>query len=157
MNPDLPVDRRIGLIRLDKEDGTPLVLLANYAMHGTVMSGANLEISGDAPGVVAEYVEQKTGVPMLYINGAAGNMAPIYSVYPNARAGHLSQFKVLLGDKILEANKKIKTDVDNIKLVTGSLTVETPRKPGMEWSSDMVNTQILQSRVLIWLSFRLDS
>ena len=137
MNPDLPVDRRIGLIRLDKEDGTPLVLLANYAMHGTVMSGANLEISGDAPGVVAEYVEQKTGVPMLYINGAAGNMAPIYSVYPNARAGHLSQFKVLLGDKILEANKKIETDVDSIKLVTGSLTVETPRKPGMEWSSDM--------------------
>ena len=137
LNPDLPVDRRIGLIRLDKEDGTPLVLLANYAMHGTVMSGANLEISGDAPGVVAEYVEQKTGVPMLYINGAAGNMAPIYSVYPNARAGHLSQFKVLLGDKILEANKKIETDVDSIKLVTGSLTVETPRKPGMEWSSDM--------------------
>jgi hypothetical protein len=137
MNPDLPVDRRIGLIRIDKEDGTPLVLLANYAMHGTVMSGANLEISGDAPGIVAEYVEQKTGVPMLYINGAAGNMAPIYSVYPNARAGHLSQFKVLLGDKILEANKKIVTDVDSIKLVTGSMTVETPRKPGMEWSSDL--------------------
>lgn len=137
MNPDLPVDRRIGLIRLDKEDGTPLVLLANYAMHGTVMSGANLEISGDAPGIVAEYVEQKIGVPMLYINGAAGNIAPIYSVYPNARAGHLSQFKVLLGDKILEANKKIEADVDNIKLVTGSLTVETPRKPGMKWSSDM--------------------
>ncbi len=137
MNPDLPVDRRIGLIRLDKEDGTPLVLLANYAMHGTVMSGANLDISGDAPGVVAEYVEQKTGVPMLYINGAAGNMAPIYSVYPNAKAGHLSQFKVLLGDKILEANKKIEADVDSIKLVTGSLTVKTPRKHGMEWSSDL--------------------
>ena len=137
MNPDLPVDRKIGLIRLDKEDGTPLALLVNYAMHGTVMSGANLEISGDAPGVVSEYVEQKTGVPMLYINGAAGNMAPIYSVYPNAEAGHLSQFKMLLGDKILEANKKIETDVDSIKLVTGSLTVETPRKQGMEWSSDL--------------------
>ena len=137
MNPDFPVDRRIGLIRLDKEDGTPIALIANYAMHGTVFGPDNTEISADAQGVVAEYVEQKTGVPMLYINGAAGNIAPIYSVYPNAQAGHLSQFKVLLGDKILEANKKIETDVDSIKLVTGSLTVETLRKPGMEWSSDL--------------------
>ena len=137
MNPDLPVDRRIGLLRLDKENGSPLALIANYPMHGTVMSGANLEISGDAPGVVSEYVEEKIGVPVLFLNGAAGNMAPIYSVYPNARAGHLSQFKVLLGDKILEANKRIETEIDTVKLITGSLTVETPRKPGMEWSSDL--------------------
>lgn len=138
MNPGLPVDRRIGLLKLDKEDGTPLALIANYAMHGTVLGPENTEISGDAQGVVSEYVEQKTGVPMLYINGAAGNIAPIYSVYPNAQSGHLSQFKVLLGDKILEANKRIETDVDSIKLVTGSLTVETQRKPGLQWSSDLI-------------------
>ena len=137
LNPDGAVDRRIGLLKIDKEDGSPLALIANYPIHGTVMSGANLEISGDAPGVVSEYVEQKIGVPVLFINGAAGNMAPIYSVYPNAKAGHLSQFKVLLGDRILEANQKITIGVDSIKLVAGSLTVETPRKPGMEWSSDL--------------------
>lgn len=137
MNPDGPVDRRIGLLRFDKADGSPLVLIANYAMHGTVMSGANLDISGDAPGVVSEYVEQKIGAPVMYINGAAGNLAPIYSTYPNWRAGHLTQFKVLLGDKILEANKRIKTGIDELKMVTGSLTVETPRKPGMDWSADL--------------------
>lgn len=42
MNPDGPVDRRIGLIRIDKEDGTPLVLLSNYAIHGTALGAANL-------------------------------------------------------------------------------------------------------------------
>jgi len=87
--------------------------------------------------VVAEYVEEKIGAPMLYMNGAAGNMAPIYSVYPNARAGHLNQFKVLLGDKILEANKKISEAVDNVKLVTGAITVETPKKPGLGWPSEL--------------------
>ena len=137
MNPDLPVDRRIGLIRLDREDGTPIALIANYAMHGTVLGPDNTEISADAQGVVAEYVEQKTGVPMLYINGAAGNIAPIYSVYPNAEAGHLSQFKVLLGDRILEANKKIVSTTDKVKLFTGSLTVETPRRPDLAWPSDL--------------------
>lgn len=137
MNPDGPVDRRIGLLRIDKKDGSPLALIANYAIHGTVMSGANLQISGDAPGIVAEYVEEKTGAPMLFINGAAGNLAPIYSVYPNARAGHLSEFRVLLGDKILEANKNIKSPVENVKLQSDEIVVETPKKPGLPWSSDL--------------------
>jgi hypothetical protein len=137
LNPDGAVDRRIGLLKIDKEDGSPLAVIANYPIHGTVMSGANLEISGDAPGVVSEYVEEKIGAPVLFINGAAGNLAPIYSVYPNAKAGHLSQFKVLLGDRILEAIQRITAGIDSIKLVSGSLTVETPRKPGMEWSSDL--------------------
>ena len=137
MNPDGPVDRRIGLLRIDKPDGKPMALIANYPIHGTVMSGANLSISGDAPGIVAEYVEEKIGAPMLFINGAAGNLAPIYSVYPNARAGHLSEFRVLLGDKILEANSKIKYPVDEVKLRADEIVVETPKKPGLAWSADL--------------------
>lgn len=137
LNPDGPVDRRIGLIRIDKEDGNPLVLIVNYPIHGTVMGFENTEISGDAPGVVSEYVEQKIGAPVLFINGAAGNLAPIYSVYPNPKAGHLSEFRVLLGDKILEANRKICTTKSEVTLVTGSLTVEIPRKVGMEWPADL--------------------
>ena len=107
LNPDGPVDRQIGLIRMEKADGTPLVLIANYAMHGTVLSGKFLQISGDAQGIVAGYVEQKTGAPMLYINGAAGNIAPVYSVYDTPGSGHLMQFNVLLGDRILAANRAI--------------------------------------------------
>jgi neutral ceramidase len=103
LNPDGPVDRQIGIIRLERPDGTLIAIIANYAMHGTVLSGANLQISGDAPGVVESYVEQKLGAPMLYVNGAAGNIAPIYSVYPDAQSGHLSQFEVLLGNRILDA------------------------------------------------------
>jgi neutral ceramidase len=51
MNPDGAVDRRIGLLRIDKEDGSPLVLIANYPIHGTVLGGENLEISGDVQGI----------------------------------------------------------------------------------------------------------
>ena len=50
MNPSGPVDRRIGLLRLEKADGTPLALLANYAMHGTVLGGSCTVVSADAPG-----------------------------------------------------------------------------------------------------------
>ncbi|MBA2762219.1 MAG: neutral/alkaline non-lysosomal ceramidase N-terminal domain-containing protein [Segetibacter sp.] len=137
LNPDGAVDRRIGLLRIDKEDGKPLALIANYPIHGTVLGEKNLQISGDAPGVVSEYVEQKTGAPVLFINGAAGNLAPIYSVYPSAQQGHLGQFRVLLGDKILDANKKIVSTTEDVQLTSKELIVETPRKAGMQWTSDL--------------------
>jgi neutral ceramidase len=135
MDPDGPVDRRIGLLRIDKEDGTPMVLIANYAIHGTVLGPAYLKISGDVPGVVSEYVEQKIGAPVLFINGALGNLAPVYSVCTDPEAGHLGQFRVLLGDKILEANRKILSTTNDVTLNTGEIVVETPRKAGLGWIS----------------------
>ena len=66
--------------------GRPIALVVNYAMHGTVMSGQNVSISGDGPGVVTAYLEEKLGGTMPLVNGAAGNIAPIYSVYPTRAA-----------------------------------------------------------------------
>ena len=137
LNPDGDVDRRIGLIRIDHEDGTPLALIANYAIHGTVLGGESTLISGDAPGVVSAYVEEKTGAPLLFINGAAGDLAPVYSVYPNPVAGHLSQFRRLLGDRILDAYNRIATSAGGVTLTLGSIVVETPRRPELGWPDDL--------------------
>lgn len=133
LNPDGPVDRRIGLLRIEKENGSVMALIANYPIHGTVLGGENQLISGDAPGIVSTYVEEKTGAPLIFINGAAGNLAPIYSVYPNPESGHLGEFRVLLGDKILDANRKISTTTKEVVLNSGAITVETPRKAGLGW------------------------
>lgn len=137
LNPDGAMDRQIGLIRLDKADGKPLVLIANYSMHGTVLGGQNLQITADAPGEVAEYVEQEIGAPMLYMNGAAGNLAPIYTTQPNFQKGHLSQFRVLLGNRILEANQCIESTTASVALRLGEEIVETPRKAGLAWIPDL--------------------
>ena len=94
LNPDGPVDRRIGILKITGRDDDKLVaLIANYPIHGTVMGGESTLISGDAPGVVADYVEQETGAPLVFINGAAGNLAPIYSVYPNPKAGTIASIQ----------------------------------------------------------------
>ncbi|WP_236974296.1 neutral/alkaline non-lysosomal ceramidase N-terminal domain-containing protein [Membranihabitans maritimus] len=138
MNPDGPVDRKIGILKIvEKGSGDPIALLSNYAIHGTVMSGQNLLISGDAPGVVSQYVEEKTGAPLLFINGAAGNIAPIYSVYPSPGAGHLEEFKVLLGDKILQAQEAIVANRNDVHFEFGELIMKTPRKEGLGWPSDL--------------------
>ena len=131
------VDRRIGLIRLEKENGNPIALISNYAIHGTVLGGQNTEISGDVAGIVSEYVEQKIGAPVLFINGAAGNIGPIYSVYPNPRAGHLNEYRVILGDKIVEANKRLSHFYDTVKIFTGKAIVESPRREGLAWPEYM--------------------
>jgi neutral ceramidase len=137
LNPDGPVDRQIGILRLERANGSPIAVIANYAMHGTVMSGENLKISGDAPAVVESYVEEKIGAPMLYVNGAAGNIAPIYSVYPDPESGHLSQFRVLLGDRILSAIESLGPATDNVTLAVSEKTIETPLKEGLGWPVEL--------------------
>ena len=139
MNPEGAVDRQIGLIRLDRLDGSPLGLIANYAMHGTVLGPENLLISGDAQGIVAEYVEEKLGAPMLYVNGAAGNISPLYSTYPDFKKGHITQFNVLLGDRILQANRSLKSGTSKVILWTGETVIETPRKADFSWVEELAH------------------
>ena len=137
LNPDGPTDRQIGLIRLERPDGGLIALVANYAIHGTVMSGANLQISGDAPGVVSAYVEQKLGAPVLFVNGAAGNLAPIYSVYADARSGHLTQFNVMLGDRILTAVRAMSAGTGDVTLHATEQPIATPNREGLAWPEEL--------------------
>jgi hypothetical protein len=137
LNPDGPVDRQIGLIRVERPDGSLIALAANYAMHGTVLSGANTAISGDAPGAVTEYLEKMLDAPVLFVNSAAGNAAPIYSVYPTPAAGHLSEFRVLLGDRILQANKLLPRGSADVNLRLDEFAVETALNPGLEWPPEL--------------------
>lgn len=137
LNPEGPVDRQFNLMRLTRADGGLIALVANYAMHGTVMNGENVRISGDGPGVVSAYLEEKLAAPVLYVNGAAGNIAPIYSVYPNERAGHLSQFRVLLGDRIHAAFKSMGPGTADVAIRHGERVVETPRKDNLVWPEEL--------------------
>lgn len=137
LNPDGPADRQINLIRLDRADGSLLALIVNYAMHGTVMSGQNLKISGDAPGTVTGYLEEKLGGTVLYINGAAGNLAPIYSVYPTPQSGHLSQFRVLLGDRVLAALQSMGAGTGDVAIRHAEKVIESPRKEGLAWPGEL--------------------
>ncbi len=137
MNPDRPVDRQVGVIRIDRADGRPLAIISNYAIHGTALGSGNLEMSGDVPGIVAAYVEEKTGAPHLFINGAAGNVAPIYSGEPDFRRAHITQYNVLLGDKILAASNSIDHYTSHVTLRTARKFIETPLKPGFGWLENL--------------------
>ena len=90
-------------------------------------------------------MEAKIGAPVLYLNGAAGNLAPIYSVYPDPKSGHLSQFSVLLGDRILAALQSLQTGTDDVLLATSEKIVETARRPELDWPEELSTYSRVQS------------
>jgi hypothetical protein len=137
VNPDGPVDRQIGLLKLERTDGTLIGLIANYAVHGTALGGGNRQISGDVPGFAAEYVERKLGAPLLFVNGALGNVAPLYSVGSNINDPRLEQYETLLGDRIVAANAAMAETTANVSFSIGKTVIETPRKNGLGWPDDL--------------------
>ena len=137
VNSEGPVDRQIGLLRLERTNGTLIALIANYAIHGTALGGGNKEISGDVPGFAAEYVERKLGAPMLFINGAEGNVAPLYSVGSKINDPRLKEYDTLLGERIVAANASIAGTTSNVSLSIGKTVIETPRKNGLGWPDDL--------------------
>ena len=132
-NSDGPVDRQLGLIRLERPDGSPIGLIANYAIHGTCLHGGNTQISGDVPGWASAYVEAALGAPMLFVNGAEGNVAPYPTVGNDINDPRIKSFDNTLGDPILALNASITETTPNVTFATGKTVIETPRKDGLGW------------------------
>ncbi len=135
MNPDRPVDRQVNLLKIASTDGSLIALIANYAMHGTVVGKENKLISGDAPGIVAQYVESKINAPMLFINAACGDVAPLYSGMPDFR--FIDEFNVLLGDRIIDAYESIRHTSGSVFLRTEQQIVRLSRKSDFGWVQEL--------------------
>ena len=137
VNLDGPADRQLGLLRLERTDGTLIGLIANYAIHGTALGGKNRQISADAMGFAVALVEQKLGAPVLFVNGAEGNVAPRYSVGADWSNPHLKEYETLLGDRILAVNSSIEETTADVVFSIGKTVVETPRRKDLGWLDDL--------------------
>jgi hypothetical protein len=71
-----PVDQSLAVLKITTEDGRPLAVVWNYAIHGTMLSARNLRLSGDVMGLAARQIEHDLGVPALFVNGAVGDVSP---------------------------------------------------------------------------------
>lgn len=72
----LPLDPEVGVLKVVGQDGAPVAVLWNYAIHGTALGKANRRLSGDVMGVASERLERALGAPALYANGAVGDVSP---------------------------------------------------------------------------------
>jgi hypothetical protein len=79
-----PVDPTVGVIRIDRTDGTPLAILVNYACHPVVFGPDNLDYSPDYPGEMRLYVEREMGAGSMafFLQGAPGDINPYFDKTP---------------------------------------------------------------------------
>ncbi|MEW5978987.1 MAG: neutral/alkaline non-lysosomal ceramidase N-terminal domain-containing protein [Acidobacteriota bacterium] len=70
-------DHEVGVLRIDREDSSPLAVLAHYSAHPTILAWDNRLISPDYPGTLRRTVESLTGSTCLFLQGAAGNQDTI--------------------------------------------------------------------------------
>jgi hypothetical protein len=71
-----PVDREFTLLRVEDLEGKAIAHAVNFAAHPTMLDAKILKFSADYPGALARTVEQETGVPLLFLQGAAGDLSP---------------------------------------------------------------------------------
>ncbi|NLE76665.1 MAG: hypothetical protein GX605_07930 [Chloroflexi bacterium] len=74
-NPEGPVDREVGVVRLEREDGRPLALLMNCACHASILGNAHA-VHPDYPGVAQAQVQAALGgdAAAMFLLGCCGNV-----------------------------------------------------------------------------------
>lgn len=75
-NPAIPADETVVVGRVASDVGTLQAVLVNYACHPTTLAFHNSLISPDYIGAAREVVQGELGVPMLFLQGASGELAP---------------------------------------------------------------------------------
>lgn len=75
-NPAMPADDTVLVARVADIDGTLRATIVNYACHPTTLAWDNRLVSPDYPGAMREVVEQATGAPCLFVQGASGELGP---------------------------------------------------------------------------------
>jgi Neutral/alkaline non-lysosomal ceramidase, N-terminal len=75
-NPVGAADDTVFVARITSEKGTCLGMMVNYACHPTTLAWDNTAISPDYVGAMREVIEQATGAPCLFLQGASGDLGP---------------------------------------------------------------------------------
>jgi hypothetical protein len=83
MTSTFPVDPTVGVIRVDRDGGTPLAVLVHYACHPVIFGPDNLDYSADFPYEMRRGIEEATpGAMAFFLQGAPGDINPYYDKTP---------------------------------------------------------------------------
>jgi len=75
-NPVGTADDTVLVGRITNVQGDIVGTLVNYACHPTTLAWDNQLVSPDYPGAMREVIENATGAPCMFIQGAAGDLGP---------------------------------------------------------------------------------
>lgn len=83
-NPEGIRDTDVGVLRVDRSDGSPLAILVNYACHPVVVGPEDPAVNPDFPGPMRALIEDTTGATALFVQGAGGNVLPLEGFFDHS-------------------------------------------------------------------------
>ncbi|MDB6005126.1 MAG: Neutral/alkaline non-lysosomal ceramidase [Prosthecobacter sp.] len=119
-----PIDPQVGVLRLDRADGTPLAMLYQFACH-PIMNPPSKGCSADYPGFASKVIEDATGAMAFFVQGCGGDINPV-RYKEVTRTPDAEPLGTLLGATVLAAARKIETKGDGILKVSNA-TIAVPR------------------------------
>lgn len=145
-----PVDPEIGILRLDRSDGTPLALLYNFACH-PIQGVPSLGNTADIPGFASKVIEQNlsdaaTGNKAMafFVQGCAGDINP--AMYKMVHQMHDAEpYGNQLGLSTLEAARQIPLG-ETTTLTVINEVVALPR--GVDFETRMAALQAEQAKIV---------
>lgn len=144
--PTAPVDPIVSILRVDREDGTPLAILVNYACHPVIFGADNLQYSADYPGVMTQTVEKEfDGKPLcIFLQGAPGDINVYDATTPLEQDAvkFRDSTGVQLGREASRIAKTIQTENpadSSIQFIEDTLTFH------LRWDADKLQEGLLQA------------
>jgi hypothetical protein len=156
MSPDIvrpldDVDRELGVVRVDYADGTPMGMIANFALHpaqahALIPNG----ITADFPGVMRKCVKSKYGEDMVFVflQGASGNVTPNNALGPREEKKQYQEIGTILDEEAMEMFANIQTkDADVVCCVNESFVGRTCR-PTLDMLENLSVSEYTRNEIL---------
>jgi hypothetical protein len=126
-----PIDPQVGLLRLDRLDGTTLAVLYNFACH-PIMNPPSKGNSADYPGFASKAIEEALGhgAVALFVQGCGGDINPI-RYKEVSRPADAEPLGNRLGLSVVRALSAVKTSADG-ELKISNKIISLPRGKDME-------------------------
>lgn len=121
-----PLDPEIGVLRVDRLDGTPLAVVYNYACH-TLLGIPGGAVTANFPGFASAVIEDCLGheAMALFLQGAGGDVCELLYKDVN-RPRDCRPMGPMIGMSVLQALEGVETSDATLKVV--SETVRLPRR-----------------------------
>ena len=71
-----PVDPEVIVLKVADLDGRAIAVVWNFAIHPTMLGPRSRVLSADVTGIASRALEDALGVPVLFVNGAVGDVSP---------------------------------------------------------------------------------
>lgn len=140
-----PIDPQIGLLRLDRADGTTLAVLYQFACH-PIINPPSKGSSADFPGFASKVIEEALGggAMAFFIQGCGGDINPV-RYKEVTRPADAEPLGAMLGASVLVATRQILTDDDAVLKVSSEI-IAVPR--AADYENRIASIEALQKKLL---------